>query len=738
MASSTGIARRVGLLALSVASIAAALMQPALGASDGAIRPNIALALGFSLALVVLGLAQEPYRGAARWAALAIAGWGATLTLTYAPAHVAYQHLQLTAGRGLMDIARVVLLVQLGVVAYSGRQHLVALHDWCSGLRPRWLLAVLVIAFVAPSAVPSADPVAWMVEIASAVVVQLLALVCLVAAARELPAASATWLDGLVRRVLGNAGTPGPRRIDRWVLSVAGGGLLISAILARWTWQAHPHVPDEVVYLLHARYFAEGLLTMPLPSVPAGFNLDLMTYEADRWFSPVPPGWPAVLAIGVRLGVPWLVNPVLGAVTVVLAYLLVGRFGNARQARLATLLLAASPWFLFLNMSFMTHAISLACALAAALGIAVSREDGRSWPALLAGFAVGMVSLVRPLEGLICAVLLGFWSLGARGRTIRLLPSASLVVGTAGVAFMVFPYNQALSGSPRVFPLMAYIDKYYVPGSNDLGFGANRGLGWGGLDPFPGHGAIDVVVNHALNTAQVNIELLGWPLGAVALVTLPFLFSASGRRRSDWWMALSIIAVSGAHALYWFSGGPDFGARYWYLIIFPCCVLAARAIETMDERRDVPRAHAMSLLLVAVSLALFVPWRATGKYWHYRGMRPDVVQLARDRDFGRSLVLVRGSRHPDYVSAAAWNPVDLQADAPIYAWDATQAIREQLLAAYPDRPVWILDGPTLTGGAYRVVAGPLTASEVLESSILPDAAGDAVSDPVFPPSRGAP
>ena len=58
------------------------------------------------------------------------------------------------------------------------------------------------------------------------------------------------------------------------------------------------------------------------------------------------------------------------------------------------------------------------------------------------------------------------------------------------------PYNRALTGNPRTFPVMAYFDRIFGPGSNALGFGANRGFNWSsGLDPYPGHGVRDVLVN---------------------------------------------------------------------------------------------------------------------------------------------------------------------------------------------------------------------------------------------------
>jgi hypothetical protein len=92
-------------------------------------------------------------------------------------------------------------------------------------------------------------------------------------------------------------------------------------------------------------------------------------------------------------------------------------------------------------------------------------------------------------------------------------------------------------------------------------------------------------------------------------------------------------------------------------------------------------------------------------------MRPDVRELSVSVPFGRSIVFVRGNRHPDYASAAIYNPVDLRADAPIFVWDRDRSLREQVLMAYSDRPVWFLDGPTLTGKGYEIVGGPLSVDQ---------------------------
>ncbi len=186
---------------------------------------------------------------------------------------------------------------------------------------------------------------------------------------------------------------------------------------------------------------------------------------------------------------------------------------------------------------------------------------------------------------------------------------------------------------------------------------------------------------------------------------------------------IAIATVIVVHGLYWFSGGPDFGARYWFLILVPALVLTARGIIVLSFRSGGHDWQSQPLLvavgLIGMSVTLFIPWRAMDKYFHYRGMRPDIRRLAKTYEFGPSVVLVRGKRHPDYASAAVYNPLDLTAQEPIYLWDRGPETRLAIVEVYGDRTVWIVNGPTRSGGGYEVVAGPLTPTEFAESSGVP-------------------
>jgi hypothetical protein len=199
-------------------------------------------------------------------------------------------------------------------------------------------------------------------------------------------------------------------------------------------------------------------------------------------------------------------------------------------------------------------------------------------------------------------------------------------------------------------------------------------------------------------------------------------------QRADYLMIAVIATVLGLYSLYWFSGGPDFGARYWYLMVVPLAVLSARGVQVLERtlecrpcRFSAEGTRVIAAVISSSLLALtnFFPWRALDKYHSYLQMRPDVRHLAKEYGFGKSLILIRGNSHPDYASAWAYNPLNVNADAPVYAWDRDPNIRARILEAYPDRPVWIVNGPSITRGGFKVIQGPLSAGELLAKENVP-------------------
>jgi hypothetical protein len=677
------------------------------------------LPLAAGLGAVLLGTTMRTsVATAAAWGTLLLIGQAAGLRLINAGTALHYQHFRPWSDAWATEpLAATIVILQILLVT-SGlarmRGDLLAWTRRVLGWRRGGLLA---LAFVLSSATLSEDPASYLAELPLATVVQAASLATIVLAAAALPREATGLLAIGLDRALGLDHAAGRPRADRFILFSALAVTVVTALLCVVVYERHPHVQDEVKYLYQSRYYAEGMIAMPAPPAPEAFDLYLLEVGSRGWYSVIPPGWPLVLAVGQRAGAPWLVNPVLSGLNIVLVYLLLWRLYGRRLARLAVLLLSVSPWYLYLGMSFMPHMVTLTCFCVGALGIMHARETGALYPTWISGAAVGFLSLVRQLDGFVVASLLGLWSLGVGGQRLRAGSIVGLVVSTALVAGLTLPYNEYFTGQATTFPIMVHNDRVFGVNSNAYGFGPDRGMGWA-LDPFPGHGVPDALVNANLNVTSLNVELFGWMTGSLIFV---YFVVVTGRVRSDDWPLLALAAaVFIAYVFQFYSGGPDFSARYWFLMIVPAAVLTVRGIRLVAESLAEPAGHAAArvtaavLALSAVALVTFMPWRALDKYHHFQRMRPDLRRLATEHGFGESLVFVRGPEFPDYASAAIYNPIDLGAPAPVYVRDCGPESRNRLRAAYGERPVWMVDGPSRTGNGYRVAAGPVTWEQLLQ------------------------
>lgn len=698
--------------------IGAAINEYFWNAEKTFLSSKFCLPLATGLSLILIGFcAAGRWKIFARWMGLAIVAQAASLQMIDAGRLIHFQHY-----RSLPELLNsnfltvVIIAFQTAFVAVAVRKRLPVITQWLKRTFSIWqIIAIAVFLFFSGAAVTK-DASIYANDLLTNCFVQFIGLANILLAVWSVPNDSINSL----RRKIGSLfdeskDKPQSHRLDRFAWLAALWVVLLAAILSYFVYERHPHVPDETQYLFQAHYMAAGQLTVEAPPVPEAFSMYMIPAQESHWYGIFPPAFPAMLAIGTKLNAGWLVNPLLAGLCVLLSYLFFQEIYSRRFARIAVLLLCCSPWFVFMAMSFMSHIFTLACALGAAVLLQRALRNGQTMFVFASGVAIGVLSLTRPLDGAIVAVLLGVWTLFKfQGWTAKFKNAVVLIVGTIMTASLVLPYNKAVTGDALLSPMDAFYTKYFWSGVMSLGFGANRGFHWE-LDAFPGHSPLEAVVNAALNFFQLNTELFGWATGSLLLAVL-FIFSG-GLRKKDFWAIAVIITVIGSYSLFWYHGGPDFGARYWFLCIIPLIALTIRGIEFLSrkigsESEMNPRVLLAVLMLCAISIISYFPWRATDKYYHYLEMRPDVQQLARQNNFGKSLVLIRGEEHPDYQSAWIYNPLNFEGDAPIYAWDKNAEIRAALLRAYPNRQVWILDGPTNTNGGYKIVQGPVNAAEL--------------------------
>jgi hypothetical protein len=368
----------------------------------------------------------------------------------------------------------------------------------------------------------------------------------------------------LVARVLRRGGDAPPARVSRLApaalplaASLAVATLGITAYIADVLLQRMPHIQDDVAYYFQAQIFAMGRLWADLPPLPDFFVHEFVLQHDGRWFGKYPPGWPLVLAAGVLVGLPWLVSPLLAAVTSLATYDLGSRVAGRATGLLAALLLLFSPFFLFLSGTFMAHTAGLAFTMLFAL--AYTRERP-----LLAGLALGMSAAVRPYSALLLALPFGVDLL----LRLRAEPRATLRLGVMMALGLVPPlalfvgWNWVMAGGPTANTM-----ELWWP-TDKIGFGADKGL-------F-GHTPLNGLYNSLRNLNELSQHAYGWP--AVFTFLFAFVPFASGRatRADVLWLASWFCLMFGYFL--WWADGVMYGPRFYLEAMGFVALLTARGV----------------------------------------------------------------------------------------------------------------------------------------------------------------
>lgn len=475
--------------------------------------------------------------------------------------------------------------------------------------------------------------------------------------------------------------------------------LVLSSAYALIAFGTMPVVEDETAYLFQARTLSEGAFYAP--SLPVGSEEHLEFYllvnSQDGWFATTVLGWPMVLALGVLIGLPWIVNPALGAVSIWLGMSFWRRVTNRDQAIVLGLLMVSSPWLLETSASLMTHAIVLALTLGAWCLIVEAKERAsQQWRmiallALIAGLFMGWIFLTRVVEGILIGGLTGLWVLWHFGRQKRFLPVIAYGLGCFITGSIYFLYNLHTTGDMMLTPLQIYLDQVW--NEDSFGFGPNVGPeDWGLLDVWPGHSPLEGLINLDNGLHAVNTELHGWTIGSLALMLIYLIW----RRPSGVKLAMLILAIAviGMHFFYWFTGTFYIGARYWLGAFFAFVALSAAGFQVLREFAQsgtlpitTERLNAALILLCGFSLIVFATWRGAERYYPRTQDARIVASFEPPETVAANAVLVM-SCLTVFEKAMHLNDPFLRENRPIYVVANESGTTEGLERAFPDRDIY--------------------------------------------------
>ncbi len=496
------------------------------------------------------------------------------------------------------------------------------------------------------------------------------------------------------------------RRPDIIALILALMGFLASALVTQRIFEAVPHIEDDVAYVWQAKALNSGHLTIPSPPHSNSYLVPFVVdYNGER-FGKYPPGWPAMLAIAIRLGIRAWINPLLAGLAVWLTYRLGKRIFSDFIGLLAAGLTIASPFFLMNSGSLLSHPFGLVLSTLFALGwlgsfwgeaadqeVSETDQSKKQWfYTLIAALALAALVLTRPLTAL--AVALPF---GIHGLYILLRGDAQarwrlMVFGMIGLLsvglYLLWQYS--LTGN-------ALLNPYTLWWPYDrVGFGPGRGR-----EPA-GHTLLMAWINTRANLYGGAYDLFGW--GRFSWVFLPF--GAWASRRNPKGLLIGSVAISLVlvYMTYW-VGATLFGPRYYYEGLFSVTIISAAGIAWLAGwpiNRITPFVRYTGWrklrpllvtfvvgVLVGINLFLYLPNRLSGMVAIYGISRSDQAPFITPAAIALTpaLVIVHDERWTEYGALLDLENPELTSPF-VFAWTSDLIFNPMLANDFPDRTVY--------------------------------------------------
>jgi 4-amino-4-deoxy-L-arabinose transferase-like glycosyltransferase len=480
---------------------------------------------------------------------------------------------------------------------------------------------------------------------------------------------------------------------------ICAAAFLTIALLSDYIFEHVPHSEDEVAYIFQAKVFAQNRLSVPTPPLDDAFwSPFVLDYQGQR-FGKYPPGWPALLSLGYRLNAPWLINALLGVLTLALVAWLGYIFYCSGQKACVIPVIAAglglvTPGFLFQSASFLSHSTSLfwnTLALIALFYAITHPPRVQAWPAILTGLFLGAAFLTRPFAGLSIGLALAIFLLVfVAKRQLKWTIFLWIAAGGLPIVALLPLYWAAITGDPT---FNAYL---LVWPYDRIGFGPDIG-------PYGYTLRTAIFINTRLKLLTLATGLFGWP-GWSSLLFLPIPFIVRRATRWDWLLLAAILSIIFTHIFYWSFGGADGGLpRYYYDALPAFLLLTARGIEIgydyLNRWRLPWRSRQLRLgwimpYFVGVFIAYNFVWNLPpllaaqkGKY----NITPAPLRIVEEAHVPKpALILVKNvDTWSDFAVPFVANSPTLDGGI-VYATDATPALTRQVRTLFSNRTCWEL------------------------------------------------
>lgn len=456
-----------------------------------------------------------------------------------------------------------------------------------------------------------------------------------------------------------------PERAAVMLLSRGSDGTFLALVLALSTgftvWMAYgplegiPKGGDEAAYLVQSRMYARGAAWAPVPDVENPrdlFPFRHFIFHRDRWFVMYTPMHSLLMAPFTGAGVSPLMGPLQGALTLTGAFLLFSRLCRRATARLALLVMAVSPFFLFMASTHMAHNTELLLMTWSLYLLVRAAGERKRRMYIAGGFLLGAAFCAKPytvVPWVLC--ISGVAAVKLRRDALPVLMLTGLGALPALAFFLAS--NALYTGDP-------FSPAYNLArGGSLLGFGPESA--W-----FPEYGdrahtPLRGLMNLAKQAGAGSTILLGWPFLSLVPALLPLLDREKRRR---WWPlylpALATIPFMFVH----YAAAVDYGPRHYYTTLPAFALCSALGFAEARRRWGNSAVLVSGALFLFSTLAVYIPDGVVLRRGPWQSIDGIPLRLARSEARAPAVVFMEASEHgyPNVMSGFLANDPFLDGD----------------------------------------------------------------------------
>ena len=436
---------------------------------------------------------------------------------------------------------------------------------------------------------------------------------------------------------------------------------------------------DSVSYYIQAKIFSTGHISVPSHELKEFFSTGYCINDG-RYYSIYFPGWPLLLSVGITMGLPWIINPIFGILTIILIYFIGMEIYDRETGLFAAVLLLCSRYFYVLTPTYFSEPSALFFSSLFVYCIIRTLKEPKVISSLLAGLVLGILFLIRPYTAFAVSLpIMGYFLLSSVKRKAKAVSSiVAVILSFLPMFFVFFLYNYLQTGSVFLTPF-----QYYNP-SNTLGFGLR---------------SFDIIINpypytvfNAIRNVVVNLAILN-------LESVPFLFLffilVFINKPNQWDMLLfaTLASIIFFQMFYFYRE-----VRYYYPVFFALVILAARGINLSDVifRKYFPHTRVKNLhhfiLLFIVLANLFSIISPQKVFYDYRSAKKmrDPFDVVQEREIHNAVVFLKTVPIKDnYTALYVQNPLNFIGDV-LFVKDLKER-NSELIKYYPDREFYVYE-----------------------------------------------